>query len=68
MMRYLRYIIAMNDRGMVERKFIQEWQEIAKVMDRFFFGVFLGITVSSTFILLVVSPMTKDISLEHKLP
>ncbi|GAB1606017.1 neuronal acetylcholine receptor subunit alpha-10-like [Argonauta hians] len=68
MMRYLRYIIAMNDRCMVERKFIQEWQEIAKVMDRFFFGVFLGITVSSTFILLVINPMTKDISLEHTLP
>ncbi|KAK3097242.1 hypothetical protein FSP39_007950 [Pinctada imbricata] len=62
---YFKHVMTSHERTMTERQVIHEWQEIARVMDKLFFWLFLTITTVSTICLLVISPMTKEIHLEH---
>ena len=61
---YFKQVMHIHDNTLTERKAIHEWQEVARVVDRLSFCVFLAITGTSTIVLLVVSPMTKDIRLD----
>jgi nicotinic acetylcholine receptor len=63
--RYFNVMFTAHSRTVFDRKTSNEWQEIARVMDKLFFVLFICVTSSTTFILLVISPMTKDIALEH---
>jgi nicotinic acetylcholine receptor len=61
---YFKQMMANHEQSLVEKQIVREWQEIARVMDKAFFWLFLSITVLSTIFILVLSPMTKDINLE----
>lgn len=61
---YFHQIMCSHEKTVSEKRSIHEWQEIARVMDKFFFWLFLSITSISTFVLLVISPMTKEIRLD----
>jgi hypothetical protein len=43
---------------------MSDWKEIARVFDRVLFVLFALITASSTVVLLVICPMTKEITIE----
>ena len=62
---YFKHVLTSHDRTMSERQIIHEWQEVARVMDKLFFWMFLSITSISTIALLVISPMTKDIHIDN---
>ncbi|XP_046583914.1 neuronal acetylcholine receptor subunit alpha-10-like [Haliotis rubra] len=66
--RYLRLLMEAYERGRAERVAVNEWQEIARVMDKFFFTIFLTITLVSTFVLLIISPMTKTTAISDYSP
>ena len=59
---YLRAVLEAHERSKVERVAVNEWQEVARVLDKFFFWLFVAITAVSTLVLLVFSPMTKDVT------
>lgn len=61
---YFKQVMLIHDNSMTERRAIHEWQEVARVVDRLSFCLFLLITGTSTIVLLVISPMTKDIRLD----
>ncbi|ESP05439.1 hypothetical protein LOTGIDRAFT_152290 [Lottia gigantea] len=58
-LRYLKCVLEAYERGRSERLAVVEWQEIARVMDKLFFIIFITITSVSTLVLLIISPMTK---------
>lgn len=62
---YFKQMMVNHEQSLVEKQIVREWQEIARVMDKAFFWLFLSITVLSTIFILVLSPMTKDINLEE---
>ena len=59
---YLRAVLEAHERSKAERIAVNEWQEVARVLDTLFFWLFVFITAISTLVLLVFSPMTKDVS------
>lgn len=59
---YLRAVLEAHERSKAERIAVNEWQEVARVLDTLFFWLFVLITTTSTLVLLVFSPMTKDVS------
>ncbi|XP_060066499.1 acetylcholine receptor subunit alpha-type acr-16-like [Ylistrum balloti] len=60
---YFKHVMSSYEQTVTERRTIHDWQEVARVMDKFFFWLFLSITFISSFIILVISPMTKEIDL-----
>lgn len=62
---YFTQVMASHEQSMVEKQIIHEWREIARVMDKAFFWLFLLVTISSTIVILVISPMTKEINLDE---
>lgn len=62
---YFKQVMLIHDNSLCERQAVHEWQEVARVVDRVSFCVFLAITGLSTIFLLIVSPMTKDINLDN---
>jgi len=61
---YFKQVMLIHDNTLTERRAIHEWKEVARVVDRLSFYIFLLITGTSTIVLLVISPMTKDIRLD----
>jgi hypothetical protein len=61
---YFKQVMLIHDNTLSERRAIHEWKEVARVVDRLSFYIFLLITGTSTIVLLVISPMTKDIRLD----
>ncbi|XP_050402299.1 acetylcholine receptor subunit alpha-type acr-16 [Patella vulgata] len=64
-LKYLKFVLESYERGRSERLAVVEWQEIARVMDKFFFIIFITITSVSTLVLLIISPMTKITSIPY---
>ncbi|KAJ8304992.1 hypothetical protein KUTeg_018575 [Tegillarca granosa] len=57
MLKYLKYMVAKSDEEDIENEIIDEWKQVALVVDRLLFWSFLGITILSTVVLLVVVPI-----------
>lgn len=55
-LKYLKVMVAKSDAEDEETYIVDEWKQVALVVDRFLFWSFLGITIISTVILLVVVP------------
>ncbi len=58
---YLKAVLEAYDKGYGVRTAVLEWQEVARVMDKFFFWVFVLITVMATVFLLLISPIHKNV-------
>ena len=58
---YLRAVLETFDKGQGERIAVLEWQEVARVLDKFFFWLFVLITSLTTVFLLLLSPITKEV-------
>ena len=58
---YLRAVLETFDKGQGERTAVLEWQEVARVLDKFFFWLFVLITSLTTVFLLLLSPITKEV-------
>ncbi|GFR71197.1 acetylcholine receptor subunit alpha-type acr-16 [Elysia marginata] len=58
---YLRAVLETFDKGQGERTAVMEWQEVARVLDKFFFWLFVMITSLTTVFLLLLSPVTKEV-------
>ena len=62
-LRYLRLVLSKQDKLDSERLVIQEWEQISRVFDRLFFYIFFLVAVFATISLLVLKPMSKNVSL-----
>lgn len=58
---YLKAVLEAYDKGHGERIAILEWQEVARVLDKLFFWLFVVITSLTTVFLLLLSPIAKDV-------
>lgn len=63
-LKYLKLMVAKSDAADAENDIVDEWKQVALVVDRLFFWLFLLLTIFSTIILLVVVPAFKYISEE----
>lgn len=61
---YVNKLLSGHDRQTAESKCSQDWREIARVLDRLFFMIFILVTVISSIVVLMVLPLTKDISID----
>ena len=61
-LKYLKLMVAKSDAEDAETDIVDEWKQVALVVDRLFFWMFLLLTIFSTIILLVIVPAFKYIS------
>ena len=61
-LKYLKFMVAKSDAEDAETDVVDEWKQVALVVDRLFFWLFLLLTIFSTIILLVIVPAFKYIS------
>ena len=59
-LKYLKIMVAKRDEDDQEAEIINEWQQVAMVMDRFLFWSFLGCTVIATVIMMVIIPVVRS--------
>ena len=59
-LKYLKIMVAKRDEDDQEAEIINEWQQVAMVMDRFLFWSFLGCTVVATVIMMVIIPVVRS--------
>lgn len=64
---YVKRVVSGHDRTLEEIQVLNDWREIARVLDRLLFIIFGIVTVSSTVTLLVISPATKSLTIEQVL-
>ena len=55
---YIKSIVVRNEDGDEEEEVIDEWKQVALVVDRLLFWIFLFITLFSTIVILVIVPST----------
>jgi len=67
MLDYVTKVLSSYDRKAQESRTIQDWREIARVVDRLFFIVFLFITIVSTIVILIVCPLMKNITIDNEI-
>lgn len=60
-LRYLKIMVAKRDDDDSQAELVNEWQQVAAVMDRFLFWLFLLATIVSTVVMMVVVPLLRDI-------
>ncbi|CAL1535405.1 unnamed protein product [Lymnaea stagnalis] len=58
---YMKAVLEAYDKSHGERTAVLEWQEVARVLDKFFFWIFVVITSLTTVFLLLLSPITKSV-------
>ena len=58
-LQHLKVFAAKRERDDMYDDMITEWRQVAQVMDRFFFWLFLVITVVATLLILVMTPMMR---------
>uniref|UniRef100_A0A2C9JM11 Uncharacterized protein n=1 Tax=Biomphalaria glabrata TaxID=6526 RepID=A0A2C9JM11_BIOGL len=63
---YLKAVLEAYDKSHGERTAVLEWQEVARVLDKFFFWVFVVITTLTTIFLLLLSPITKHVQFPNE--
>ncbi len=59
-LKYLKIMVAKRDEDDQENEIINEWQQVAMVMDRFLFWTFLMCTVVATLIMMVIIPVVRS--------
>lgn len=64
---YIIRVLSGYGRPREEIKIVNDWREIARVLDRVLFLIFGFITFTSTFTLLVICPFTKSITIKERL-
>ena len=62
-LKYLKVIVRKRDEDDVEEDVINEWRQVAAVVDRFFFWFFLTLTVIATVAIMVLIPLFRDLKL-----
>lgn len=60
-LKYLKVLVVKSDAEDAEMEVVEEWKQVALVIDRLFFWMFLVITVVSSVIILVIVPSFKYI-------
>ena len=63
-MKYFNTVVVGHEKALAEKRSIHDWQEVARILDKVFFWSFLLITLTSSLVLLIISPMTKEINIE----
>lgn len=58
-LKYLKFLVVKSDAEDAETEVVDEWKQVALVVDRLFFWMFLIITVVSSVIILVIVPSFK---------
>lgn len=61
MLQYLQAVLEAYTKDREERVHVLEWQEVARVLDKFFFWIFVAVTTVITIFLLMLSPIAKKI-------
>ncbi len=59
-LKYLKIMVAKRDEDDAENDVINEWQQVAMVMDRFLFWFFLSVTIFATMIMMVIIPIVRS--------
>ncbi len=59
-LKYLKVMVAKRDEDDQEAEVVNEWQQVAMVMDRFLFWTFLGCTVLATVVMMVIIPVVRS--------
>ena len=65
---YFNKVLSGYERSAEEMRAVNDWQEVARMMDKTLFVLFLFITICSTFVLLVICPMSKNIDIDTAMP
>lgn len=65
-LQYLQAVLEAYDRGRGERIAVLEWQEVARILDKFFFWVSVAVTTVITVFLLLLSPVAKRIEFPYE--
>ena len=63
-LKYFNTVVDGHEKALAEKRTIHDWQEVARIMDKVFFWTFFVITLISSLVLLIISPMTKHISID----
>ena len=63
-LKYFNAVVAGHEKALAEKRSVHDWQEIARILDKVFFWSFFVITLISSLVLLIISPMTKHIDIE----
>lgn len=66
MLDYVTKVLSSYDKRAHESRTLQDWREIARVIDRLFFILFLLITIISTIVILLVCPLMKNITIDNE--
>ena len=68
-LKYLKVIVAKRDEDDTENEVINEWRQVAAVVDRFFFWLFLFTTMVATVVIMILIPLFRDLGFfkHHKL-
>ncbi|KAL4227437.1 acetylcholine-gated cation-selective channel [Mactra antiquata] len=61
-LKYLKVLVVKSDAEDAENEVVDEWKQVALIVDRLFFWLFLLITILSTVIILVIVPSFKYIA------
>lgn len=69
-LRYVQILVSKRDQDDEEVDMMNEWRQVAQVMDRFFFLLFLTFTLTITLVMMVFIPYVNHYSRsqEHWLP
>ncbi|KAH3833075.1 hypothetical protein DPMN_106376 [Dreissena polymorpha] len=59
--KYLKVLVVKSDAEDIETDVVDEWKQVALVIDRLFFWMFMLITVAPSVIILVIVPSFKYI-------
>ena len=59
-LKYLKIMVAKRDEDDSENEVINEWRQVAAVMDRFFFWFFLLTTMAATLVMMVFIPLFRE--------
>ncbi|XP_052796737.1 acetylcholine receptor subunit alpha-type acr-16-like isoform X3 [Mya arenaria] len=62
---YVTKVLSGYDRQYVESQTLHDWREVARVLDRVFFLLFITVTLLSTIITLIVCPVMKNIKIDN---
>ncbi len=63
-LRNLRLVVGKHEQEEIQHYLSKEWEDIAIVFDRFLFWIFFITACSATLALLVLKPLTKDITID----
>ena len=62
-LKYLKIMVAKRDEDDIENEVMNEWRQVAQVVDRFLFWIFLFFTFAATVVIMILIPLFRDLGM-----